>query len=612
MIYFRQKEVKAMKKKKSHSFLSNTAFMFRLLHRWDRVLLPSKFAYCVFNVIFQLGVASFATSLTYCLENGKGLPVILLVTLGVAVTQIVASSLMNIFYQSVECKNDKIKRNYDVLLGQKVMNMDFDLFEGPVGREKYQKAKNALNNESVYMFLDQFGKLIVSLLLIATYGTVTATLNPWLILILVALEALKLAFAALESRLVAKTKDPLAKIDRRLTYVNRVSRDFAIAKDVRLFRLRDRLLEMSKYFIGERLLWTKKMYFYYFLTDLMALVLSVGIEIGIFVYIIYSMLHGNISKTELVLYVFTVTEFCTYVEYIGGVIIGSIELNVGIGNFREFLDIENQIKNTGGIPLPSETPYQIELENVSFTYPESDKQVLKSINLKLKPGENLALVGVNGAGKTTLVKIICGLYRPTSGRVLINGLDISEFNRDDYYKAISAVFQDPRFLPCTVLENVSMLPADESDRERFFDCVKKAGFYDKIQALPQKENTPLVKTVNENAVELSGGEMQRLLLARALYKDAPVLILDEPTAALDPIAENEIYLSYSKISEDKTSIYISHRLSSTRFCDRIVLLDENRIAEVGAHDELMSLGGKYAEMFKIQSKYYRKEADENE
>lgn len=344
----------------------------------------------------------------------------------------------------------------------------------------------------------------------------------------------------------------------------------------------------------------------------MSFVLSVGIEIGIFVYIIYSMLHGNISKTELVLYVCTVMEFCAYIEYIGGVIIHNIELNVEIGNFREFLDIENQMKNTGGIPLPSKMPYQIELENVSFTYPESDKQVLKNINLQLKPGENLALVGVNGAGKTTLVKIICGLYRPTSGRVLINGIDISEFNRDDYYKAISAVFQDPRVLPCTVLENVSMLPADESDRERFFDCVKRAGFYNKIQALPQKENTLLVKTVNENAVELSGGEMQRLLLARALYKDAPILILDEPTAALDPIAENEIYLSYSKISEDKTSIYISHRLSSTRFCDRIVLLDENRIAEVGTHDELMSLGGKYAEMFKIQSKYYRKEADKNE
>lgn len=196
--------------------------------------------------------------------------------------------------------------------------------------------------------------------------------------------------------------------------------------------------------------------------------------------------------------------------------------------------------------------------------------------------------------------------------MLVNGTDISEFNRDDYYKAISAVFQDPRFLPCTVLENVSMLPANESDREKFFDCIKRAGLYDKILSLAEKENTPLVKTVNENAVELSGGETQRLLLARAIYKDAPVLVLDEPTAALDPIAENEIYLQYSEISENRTSVYISHRLSSTRFCDRIVLLDNNEVAEVGTHDELMALGGKYAEMFNIQSKYYREDGDENE
>ncbi|MGN0635271.1 MAG: ABC transporter ATP-binding protein, partial [Acutalibacteraceae bacterium] len=352
--------------------------------------------------------------------------------------------------------------------------------------------------------------------------------------------------------------------------------------------------------------------FYYFCTDMLSLVLSVGIEIGIFVYIIYAMLHGNISKTELVLYVFTVTEFAAFVTETGNVLVGSVQINMEIGNMREFLDIKNTARNSGGQPLPTEQPYAIELKNVSFTYPESEKQVLKNINLKLQKGEKLALVGVNGAGKTTLVKILCGLYRPTEGEVLLNGTDIREFNRDEYYKGISAVFQDPKFLPCTVLENVSMLPGNESDRDKFFTCVRKAGLYDKIQALPQKEDTPLIKTVHENAVELSGGEAQRLLLARAMYKDAPILILDEPTAALDPIAENEIYLRYSEISQNRTSVYISHRVSSTRFCDRIVLLDENEIAEVGTHDALMRLGGKYAEMYRIQSKYYRQEAVEND
>ncbi len=600
------------KKKTSHSFLDNTLFMFKALSKWDKALIPMNIVYDIFVVIVELGVASFATSLTYFLENQKGLTAIVLVTLAVTAVQIISNSASNVLWQKIQSKRIQIERNFDVYLGQKVMDMDFDLLEGPVGREKYQKAKNALSYEGVYAFTDQYGRLFTFLLLIFIYGTVTVTLNPWLILILTGFEALKLVSVALESRLINKTKAPIAKVDRRLNYVNRVSRDFAAAKDVRLYQLREYLIHMSEYFIGERKFWTQKMYFYYFCTDMISLVLSVGIEIGIFIYIVYSMLHGNISKTELVLYVFTVTEFAAYVTEIGNVVVGNIQVNMEINNMREFLDIKNTARNSGGKSLPAEQPYEIELQNVSFTYPESDKEVLKNINLKLRKGENLALVGVNGAGKTTLVKIICGLYRPTEGKVLINGTDITEFNRDDYYKVISAVFQDPRFMPCTVLENVSMLPEGESNREKFFDCIKKAGLYEKIQALPQKENTLLVKTVNENAVELSGGETQRLLLARAIYKDAPILILDEPTAALDPIAENEIYLRYSQISQNRTSVYISHRLSSTRFCDRIVLLDENRIAEIGTHDELMSLGGKYAEMYGIQSKYYREEAAKND
>lgn len=600
------------KKKTTHSFLDNTLFMFKALSKWDKTLIPMNIMYDIFVVIVELGVASFATSLTYCLENQKGLTAIVLVTLTVTAVQIISNSASNVLWQKIQSKRIQIERNFDVHLGQKVMDMDFDLLEGPVGREKYQKAKNALTYEGVYAFTEQYGKLFTMLLLTLIYGTITVTLNPWLILILTGLEALKLVSVALESRLINKTKAPIAKVDRRLNYVNRISRDFASAKDIRLYQLREYLIHMSEYFIGERKFWTQKMYFYYFCTDMISLVLSVGIEIGIFIYIVHAMLDGNISKTELVLYVFTVTEFAAYVTEIGNVAVGNIQVNMEIGNLREFLDIKNTARNSDGKPLPKDLPCEIELQNVSFTYPESDNEVLKNINLKMRKGENLALVGVNGAGKTTLVKIICGLYRPTKGKVLINGTDITEFNRDDYYKMISAVFQDPRFMPCSVLENVSMLPTSESNKERFFACIKKAGLYEKVQSLSQKENTLLVKTVNENAVELSGGETQRLLLARAIYKDAPILILDEPTAALDPIAENEIYLRYSEISQNRTSIYISHRLSSTRFCDRIVLLDENRIAEIGTHDELMMLSGKYAEMYRIQSKYYREEAEEND
>lgn len=582
--------------------------MFRTIGNSDKSLVPLNAVYDVLVAMGELCTASFATALTYCLENQTGLSSVLLVTVAVSAIHFTLHTSSNVLWQKIESKRVQVHRSFEIFLGKRVMNMDFELFEGPLGREKYQKAKNSLcEDEVVYGFLEQYGTLFTMLILTCIYATATVFLNPWLILVLTGLEALKLVSVALESKLIGKTKNPIARTDRHLNYVNRISRDFASAKDISLYRLREYLMHMSQYFIGERKFWTQKMYFYYFCTDMISLVLSVLIEIGIFVYIIRSMLRGNISVTELVLFVFTVTEFSAYVSNVGSVIVGCIQINVGVGDMREFLDIKNISENSGGKPLPTDFPYEIELQNVSYTYPESEKPTLKNINLKLKKGENLALVGVNGAGKTTLVKIICGLYRPTEGRVLVNGTDISEFNRDDYYKAISAVFQDPRFLPCTVLENVSMLPESESDREKFFDCIKKAGLYDKILSLAEKESTPLVKTVNENAVELSGGEAQKLLLARAIYKDAPILVLDEPTASLDPIAEQEIYSRFNDMVKDKTAVYISHRLSSCRFCDRILVFDDGRLIQDGSHEKLLEeADGKYTELWNAQAQYYSK------
>jgi len=278
---------------------------------------------------------------------------------------------------------------------------------------------------------------------------------------------------------------------------------------------------------------------------------------------------------------------------------------------REFFDYPNKTNRGKGIDIPvsldldSLGSLSIELKNVTYKYPLTETPAIKNVSLKIAAGEKIALVGLNGAGKTTLVKLICGMYAPTDGEILLGGHHAGEYNIDDYHSLFSAVFQHFRFLPVSIAQNISVVPKEQADMKKLERCIGLAGLSETIDKLENGADTPLIKEINPDGTELSGGEQQKLMLARAIYKDAPVLLLDEPTAALDPIAESELYMKYNEIARDKTSVFISHRLASTRFCDRILLISDGEIAEAGTHDELMRKGGKYAELFEIQSHYYK-------
>ena len=252
----------------------------------------------------------------------------------------------------------------------------------------------------------------------------------------------------------------------------------------------------------------------------------------------------------------------------------------------------------------------IALKNIKKEYGKN--QVLfNDLSLEIEQGEFVGLIGKSGAGKTTLIKLICGFLDPTEGRILLDGKDIRDYNRRDYYKMFSAVFQEFSLLAGTIATNVAQ-DSEGFDMERVKDCVEKAGLRKKIESLKDGYDTYLNREVFEDAMLLSGGETQRLMLARALYKNAPFIVLDEPTAALDPIAESEMYQKYNEMTSGKSSIYISHRLASTRFCDRIIMIADGGIGEEGTHEELLKAGGKYAELYEVQSKYYKEGEDENE
>lgn len=401
-------------------------------------------------------------------------------------------------------------------------------------------------------------------------------------------------------------RDEEGEIERKLSYTYKIQSKKEIAKDIRIFGMRPWLDEMFDKGMDAYIAFEEKAnrnYIYARIADLVLAFMRNGIA---YYYLINMVLNGKLTVAEFLLY-FGV--FSGFTSWISGILSGFTTLyrqSLDISGILELIDYTEQFKFENGKPLNclKGEKHEIRLENVSFRYPGANENTLENINLTINPGEKIAVVGLNGAGKTTLIKLICGFYDPTEGRVLLDGVDIREYNREDYYNIFSAVFQKFIVLPGSIALNVATT-TDEIDMDRVKDCIAKAGLTEKIESLKDGYEAMLNREIIEDATELSGGETQRLILARALYKNAPFVVLDEPTAALDPIAEADIYNKYDEMTADCSSIYISHRLASTRFCDRVILVGEKHILEEGTHASLIKLGGKYAELFEVQSKYYR-------
>jgi len=398
-----------------------------------------------------------------------------------------------------------------------------------------------------------------------------------------------------------------------MNYISDKASDYTIAKDIRIFNMRGWLddiytcaLRLHQSFVarGERV---------YIWGNAIDMVLAFARNGIAYLYLVGLVLSDGLTAPQFLLYFSAIGGFTSWVS---GILSGFATLHsqsLDISAVREFLEYDEPFRFEEGLPLEPDMdkPYQLEFRNVSFRYPGADADTLKNIDLVIKPGEKLAVVGLNGAGKTTLVKLACGFYDPTEGEVLLNGENIKQYDRRDYYRHFSAVFQNFSILATTIAENIAQ-SREDIDMEKVRACAKKAGLAEKIESLPQKYETHTGKEVFEDGIELSGGETQRLMLARALYKNAPLIILDEPTAALDPIAESDLYNKYSELAGGRTSVYISHRLASTRFCDRIIFMADKTITEQGTHDALIEQNGEYARLFELQSHYYREGVVENE
>ena len=447
--------------------------------------------------------------------------------------------------------------------------------------------------------------ILANLLGFAVYLALLSSLSPLLILAVIATTAAGYFVSRKVNQFGYLHREEEAAYTAEMRYVKRTVTSRAFAKDIRIFGLKPWLMEVwqKSFQLYESFLRRREKH--YFLTNLADFLLSL-LRNGIsYAYLLHLTLTEGLSASTFLLYFTAASGFTQWITGILEQFTTLSKASLEISVVREFLEWPEGFQLTGGDPIPDAVngTYELQLEHVTYRYPGAAEDTIHDLSLTLHRGEKVALVGLNGAGKTTLVKLLCGFLDPTQGTVRLNGVDIRKLNRRAYYKLFSAVFQEFSLLEATVAENVAQQVAG-IDEEKVWQCLQNAGLSDAVRALPQGLKTHLGRSIYDDGTELSGGQTQRLMLSRALYRDGAVLVLDEPTAALDPITESEIYLKYSEMTQGKTSLFISHRLASTRFCDRIILLENGSIAEEGSHEALLQRGGSYAKLFSVQRRYY--------
>ncbi len=493
-----------------------------------------------------------------------------------------------------------------VEFNRKIMTIDFKNTEDPDVMDCREKAGRATdgNNAGIEGMMRQTVNLLESLVITAVGLVILGTMNVFVVLILAGLSA---AAFAVKNHANKKSKkevwDPLANWWRRNRYMSDITCDFAAAKDIRMFNLREWLTEKFRTEKKTKYEAQKTNEKIWLSCSIFTNLCFAASQLIVYGWLLYKISRGEMTIGNFSLYAASSTTFYSYVIRIMDSIADLLQRSREVDDWRSFLDMDGGNPDEGK-DVPQYDSYEFEFRNVSFKYPKAENYALKNLSLTLRSGSRLAVVGLNGAGKSTFIKLLLRLYEPTEGEILLNGVNVQEYSKTSYYRIFSPVFQEVNLFAFPLAENVSMKSPDSTDKVLSEKCLEKSGFGEKLKELPKGVDTEILKVIYDDGTDLSGGEKQKLALARALYKDAPVVILDEPTAALDALAESKLYSDFDKLIGGKTAVYISHRLSSTQFCSEVAMFMNGEMAELGTHRELLEKGGAYAEMFRIQAQYY--------
>lgn len=595
---------------KENIFIPNVKYMLKNWLAWDKKSLLYFFIYVPALVLQPIIISFIPKAMIDCIENGVTIERLIVVVALLSVLVTITTWLSPFMNELLMGSARIIRMRYAVMAFNKNLHTDYINIESLEGREKNRRASDFYMHfySAPLLFINTCSQICVCVIGLIASLTLIYRINIWMILLICITCVGEFFIVKFLNREGKESKDKTSSILIKFNYYYELSKDNSAAKDISIYGFGDHFLMMTAKFLNE----IEKICSQYMNQSLrvsgVRSLLNLIRELVAYAYLVYLVVNNRLSVSDFIFYFGIITGFSNWVLNLVFCYSQMEKCCYDCAEFRKFVEDNDNEKVVKDSRPSIDEVNSIEFKDVCFRYPEAENDTIKGMSFKVKSGENIAIVGENGAGKTTAVKLLCGLYDVTKGEILINGKSGKDFSRDDYYDLFSPVFQDYTFLPMTVAENVCA--ASDYDKEKLYDAFKKAGISDKINSLENKENTFMVRDIYKDAVDFSGGEKQKLLLAKAIYKDAQILILDEPTAALDPIAENELYLKYNELTKDKISFFISHRLSSTRFCDRILFISDGKIAECGTHEELMKLKGAYFRMYQMQSYYYKEAGGE--